>query len=54
MVVKELQSSLATLGTCVLVVYLTIGLVRGYSSEAEANGRIALSSDVVHYIYLRR
>ena len=54
MVLKELRSSLATLGTCVLVIYLAIGMVRGYSGEAEANGRIMLSSDAAHYIYLRR
>lgn len=54
MPLKELRSSLATIGTCVFVVYLAIGLVRGYSSEAEANVRIALSSDASHYIYLRR
>ena len=54
MVLKELQSSLATIGACVFVVYLAIGVVRGYTSEAEANYRIALSSDAAHYIYLRR
>ena len=54
MVRKELQSSLATIGTCVLVVYLAIGVARGYSSEAEANGRVTLSADAAHYIYLRR
>jgi hypothetical protein len=51
---KELQSSLPTLGVCVFVVYLAIGVLQGYSSEAEANERIALSSDAAHYIYLRR
>ena len=54
MVLKELQSSLATMGACMLIVYLAIGFVRSYSSEAEANVRIALSSDAAHYIYLRR
>ena len=54
MLLKELQSALVTIVTCVFVVYLAIGVVRGYSSEAEANGRIALSFDAAHYIYLRR
>ena len=54
MVLKELRSSLATIGACVIVIYLVIGMVRGYSSEAEAKGQFALSSDAAHYIYLRR
>ena len=54
MLLKELQWALATIGTCVFVVYLAIGVVQAYSSEAEANSRIALSSDAAHYIYLRR
>jgi hypothetical protein len=54
MVLNALRSSLATVGACVFVVYLAIGAVRGYSSEAEAKGQFALSSDAVHCIYLRR
>jgi hypothetical protein len=54
MVLKELQSSLASIGACVFVVYMAIGVARGYASDAEAYSRIALSSDAAHYIYLRR
>jgi hypothetical protein len=55
MVVKELGSSVATMGACVLVVYLAVGILGGYSSESAAReARISLSSDAAHYIYLRR
>jgi hypothetical protein len=55
MLLKELSSSITTVGTCVFVVYLAVGVLQGYSSEAEVKGpRIALSSNAAHYIYLRR
>ena len=54
MLLKELRSSITTIGACVFVVYLAVGVVQGSSNKAEANGRIALSSNAAHYIYLRR
>jgi hypothetical protein len=55
MVLKQLGSTVTTIGACVFVVHLAVGVVQGYATEAEINKpRVALSSNAAHYIYLRR